>query len=102
MFVCEMFFANLLPQGRHRMDKHIIVGVHVIDRNAHAVTVQSIFTEYGCQIKTRIGLHDVHEDYCAPNGLILLEMLDTPETCQLINDLQIVEGIDVQTMVFEH
>ena len=84
------------------MDKHIIVGVHVIDRTAHAVTVQRIFTEYGCQIKTRIGLHDVHEAYCAPNGLILLEMLDTPETCQMIDQLQRVEGIDAQTMIFEH
>ena len=84
------------------MDKHIIVGVHVIDRNAHAGAVQRVFTEYGCQIKTRIGLHDVHEGYCSPNGLIVLEMLDTPETCQMIDALQKLEGIDTQTMVFDH
>ena len=84
------------------MDKHIIVGVHVVERTAHAGAVQRIFTEYGCQIKTRIGLHDVHEDYCSPNGLIILEMLDTPETCQMIDALQQEEGVDTQTMVFDH
>lgn len=84
------------------MDKHIIVGIHVIDRNAHAATVQRVFTEYGCQIKTRIGLHDVHENYCSPNGLILLEMLDLPETQQMLDALKALEGLDVQTMVFEH
>ena len=84
------------------MDKHIIVGVHVVDRNAHAGAVQNILTEYGCQIKTRIGLHDVHEDYCSSNGLIILEMIDAKETCQMIDALQKFEGIDTQTMVFEH
>jgi hypothetical protein len=84
------------------MDKHIIVGIHVIDRNAHAVTAQSIFTEYDCQIKTRIGLHDVHDEYCSPNGLILLEMLDMPETYEMIGKLQTLEGIDLQTIEFDH
>ena len=84
------------------MEKHIIVGVHVIDRNAHAGTVQHIFTEYGCQIKTRIGLHDVHDDYCSPNGLILLEMIDMPETVEMIEKLQALEGVDLQLMEFDH
>lgn len=84
------------------MDKHIIVGVHVVDRNVHAVTVQRLFTEYGCQIKTRIGLHDVHDDYCSPNGLILLEMIDMPETYEMIKQLQALEGVDLQTIEFEH
>ena len=84
------------------MDKHIIVGVHVVDHNVHAVTVQRLFTEYGCQIKTRIGLHDVHDDYCSPNGLILLEMIDMPETYEMIKQLQALEGVDLQTIEFEH
>ena len=32
------------------MDKHIIVGVHIVDREAHAPMVQEIFTKYGAQI----------------------------------------------------
>jgi len=84
------------------MDKHIIIGVHVVGRNQHAVDVQRVFTEYGCQIKTRIGLHDLHEEFCSPNGLILLEAIDAPETVRLIDSLMSLQGIDVQTMEFEH
>ena len=39
-------------------DQHIILGVHITDRLKNAVEVQKVFTEYGCNIKTRIGLHD--------------------------------------------
>lgn len=81
------------------MDKHIIVGVHIVDREAHAPAAQEIFTKYGAQINARLGLHD---RVCATNGLILLEMLDTPETCKMIEELTAIGGIDIQTMVFEH
>ena len=81
------------------MDKHIIVGVHIAQREVHAVVVQQVFTEYGKQIGTRLGLHDT---VCASNGLVLLEMLDTPETCKMIDALSAIEGVDVQTMVFAH
>lgn len=84
------------------MDNHVIIGVHVVGRNEHAADVQRVFTEYGCQIKTRIGLHDVHEDFCSPNGLILLEAIDAPETVQLIDALKSLQGIDVKTMEFAH
>ena len=81
------------------MDKHVIVGVHIMDREAHAPTVQLIFTKYGAQINTRLGLHD---SINPANGLILLELTDTSETCQMIEALQAMEGIDCQTLVFEH
>jgi hypothetical protein len=84
------------------MDKHIIVGVHMVNRTSHSATVQSIFTEYGCQIKTRIGLHDVHDDYCSPNGLILLEVIDMPETYEMIEKLQALDGVDLQKIEFDH
>ena len=69
------------------MDKHIIVGVHIVDREIHAEKVQRVFTKFGDQIRTRLGLHD---EVCPSNGLILLEMADTPETLRMIEE---VEGI---------
>ena len=84
------------------MDKHIIVGVHVVGRNEHAQELQHLFTEYGCQIRTRIGLHDVHDDFCSPNGLIVLESVEAPETYAMIEQLKDLEGVDVQTMEFAH
>ncbi len=81
------------------MDKHIIVGVHIVDRERHAPIVQEIFTQFGAQIRTRLGLHD---DVCPTNGLILLEMADTPESCEMIAAVESIEGVDVAQMVFEH
>ena len=81
------------------MDKHIIVGVHIVDREAHAPHVQKIFTKFGSQINTRLGLHD---SINPANGLILLELNDTPETCEMIDELKAMQGIDCQSLVFEH
>ena len=55
--------------------EHIIVGIHVTDRMKNASDVQKIFTEYGCNIKTRLGLHEVQGTFCAGGGIVLLEMV---------------------------
>ena len=81
------------------MDKHIITGVHIVDREAHASKVQEVFTKYGSQINTRLGLHDTIN---SSNGLILLEMADTPKAYQMIKDIEAIDGVDCQTMIFEH
>jgi hypothetical protein len=83
--------------------KHCIVGVHITDRVKKAGEVQKTLTEYGCNIKTRIGLHDVREDYCSTSGVILLEILGGDAVCsELRSRLSAIEGVQVQTMVFEH
>ena len=83
--------------------RHIILGVHITDRVQHVPPVQDLFTEHGCSIKTRLGLHTVSEDFCSPNGLILLEMAG-PEgpIFELVDKLKAIQGVDVQKMVFEH
>jgi hypothetical protein len=87
------------------MDKkrHIVLGIHIAGRMQHVPGVQELFTEYGCSIKTRLGLHDVAEGYCSPNGLILLEMAgDETPVFELARKLKAIEGLDVQQMIFEH
>ena len=81
------------------MAKHIIVGVHIVERKEHAEPVQHVFTRYGAQISTRLGLHDTINP---ENGLIILEMEDSPETSKMIEEISAIEGVDVQSMTFEH
>lgn len=81
------------------MNDHIIVGIHITNRERHAQQVQSVLTKYGEHIKTRLGLHD---DVCSENGLILLEMKDTPESSQMIEHLIAYDGVDLQKMIFHH
>jgi len=87
------------------MDKrrHIILGVHITGRVQHVPRVQDLFTEYGCSIKTRLGLHEASDNVCSPNGLILLEMAgaETP-IFELAHKLEAIEGVEVQRMIFEH
>ena len=83
------------------MSCHFIVGVHVTDHTKHAGEVQKVFTEYACHIRTRLGLHEVSEQVCSPNGLILLEVLCDEPTCQKLTDrLKAISGVEVQHMAF--
>ncbi len=84
-------------------EKHLILGVHITDRVHHASQVQDVLTKYGCQIKTRIGLHDVDEASCSPNGLLLLEMFGDHSVCaEAAAKLNMIEGVEVQQMLFDH
>jgi hypothetical protein len=85
------------------MEDHVIFGVHVFDRMKKVPTVQSLLSEYGCSIKTRIGLHHVDENKCSPEGLILLEMFGSPADYEeLAAKLTALGGVEVQKMVFSH
>lgn len=82
---------------------HLIFGVHVTNRATQAGRVQELLSEYGCNIKTRIGLHHVDDNVCSPRGLILLEMHGDDATCrELGKKLSTLEGVDVKEMIFEH
>ena len=83
--------------------KHVILGVHINDRIREVQFVQQAFTDYGCYIKTRVGLHQVNDQVCSPRGLILLEMYgDESKSKELAERLAKIEGVEVQQMVFEH
>jgi hypothetical protein len=85
------------------MDKHIVVGVHITERVKHASEVQKVFTEFGCQIRTRLGLHEADKKVCSPNGLILLDMVDDDaQVASLKAKLTDIDGVEVQSMVFDH
>lgn len=84
-------------------NNHIIFGVHITDRIKHVKGVQELFTEYGCNIKTRLGLHEVDGKSCSPNGLLILELVGEMPTCQqLANKLNALEGVEVKQMIFDH
>ena len=85
------------------MDFHYILGIHAKNRVLQAGKVQEFLTEYGCSIRTRIGLHHVATDQCAADGVILLELFGDEATCrELQSKLESVAGVEVKTMIFEH
>ena len=48
--------------------------IKIDHRSTEAVKVQSVLTKYGCNIKVRLGLHEVSNDFCSNDGLIVLEV----------------------------
>ncbi len=51
-----------------------VVLVKIDHRSAEATKVQDILTQYGCNIKVRLGLHEVSKEFCANDGLVILEV----------------------------
>lgn len=79
--------------------KRIILGVHVAQRTRHTTQVQKVLTQFGCSIRTRLGLHETGESFCSPNGLILLEVVS--RAGELARALARIPGVVVKKMVFE-
>ncbi len=83
--------------------KHYILGVHITNRADLAGEVQDVFTEYGCNIKTRVGFHDLSETYSSPTGVIVLDMFGEEAVCEeMARKLAAIEGVGIQKMIFEH
>ena len=84
------------------MNEIWILGIQITDRVKEVADVQSILTKFGCTIKTRLGLHEVNDGFCARSGLILLELTgNREEFFKLENALLLVDGLQVKKMVFE-
>ena len=82
---------------------HVILGIHVTDRMRHAAEVQKVFTDYGSNIKTRRGLHEVAGAACAAGGVVILEVIGGEEVrAGMVARLGGIEGIEVKEMVFGH
>jgi hypothetical protein len=85
------------------MEQHIIMGIHITDRIKHVSAVQALLTEYGCYIKTRLGLHEASKQVCSTNGLVILELIDDAAMAEeFAGKLSALEGVEVQKMVFDH
>lgn len=61
-----------------------VIMIKIDHRSAEAAKVQQILTEYGCNIKVRLGLHEVTKEFCANDGLIILEVEGSPEELNTI------------------
>ncbi|MGO9311982.1 MAG: hypothetical protein ACLQBD_29095 [Syntrophobacteraceae bacterium] len=84
------------------MAKRIILGVQVTNRVENILDVQKILTEYGCNIKTRLGLHEITESHCSNVGLLILETYgNEADILQMEAKLKKMNGLTVKKMVFQ-
>lgn len=84
------------------MEKVSIMGIKIGDRVNNSKGVQEVLSNYGCSIKTRLGLHDVSGNDCARSGLIILELVgESSKWDELKAKLEELNGIEVQEMKFD-
>jgi hypothetical protein len=84
------------------MTKRIVLGIQVTNRVEKVPDVQKILTDYGCNIRTRLGLHEVSKSVCSALGLLLLDTYgDEADILEMEKKLKKVKGLVVKKMTFE-
>lgn len=76
------------------MSCYYIIGIRLDNRTHNAVKFQEVLTKNGCRIKTRLGLHEVSDNTCANDEIIVLQPYGTKEDVEaLVKELNSVEGV---------
>jgi hypothetical protein len=78
------------------MSNYDIMAVVVNHRTSRSSELQSVLTQFGCNIKVRLGLHEAGAS-CSDEGLVLLQLCgEEKEIDGLHNALNKVSGIRAQ------
>lgn len=78
-----------------------IILVQVTDRLKNVPAVQAVLSEHGCNIKTRLGLHDVADKKCSGTGLLILETIGAAKEIEAFHGkLKKIKGLKVKKVTF--
>ena len=71
-------------------------------RKDAAVKVQQILTAWGCNIKTRLGIHDGVLENCSDTGLLILELVGKAEdNKEIARKVALFPGVSSQLVELE-
>jgi len=79
------------------MKKEIVI-ISITKRLEDAVPVQTVLTEFGCSIKTRLGLHDVVPGACINTGIVILEIINPKDAKAMTAKLKKIKGVNVKAI----
>ena len=80
------------------MEKTVLL-VLVNGRKESAVTIQKVLTDWGCTIKTRLGIHEGVLDSCTDSGLLVLDIVGEKEKNEeMTRKLNLVKGVKAETV----
>ncbi len=76
-----------------------LVAIKIDQREDAATAVQKELTAFGCNIKVRLGLHDLPEGACDPAGLIVLQVVAIEsELSGFLSGLNGIEGVSAKSL----
>lgn len=77
-----------------------LVAIKIEHREDLSAAVQSILSEFGCNIKVRLGLHEIAEGACSPTGLIILQVSAADnELNSFLDKLNKLEDVTAKSLV---
>lgn len=80
------------------MASYSLIGLIINHRRKNAVEVQHVLTQYGCNIKMRLGLHEA-DNVCSEEGLVILQLAGSDkENAELENALNALDGVTAKMM----
>lgn len=75
------------------MEKTVLL-VLLNNRKQTAITFQKILTDWGCMVKTRLGIHDGVLNKCSNSGLVILDIVGQKKKLnEMTRKLNLVKGI---------
>jgi hypothetical protein len=78
-----------------------IVLIKIDHRSQEASLVQEILTEYGCNIKVRLGLHEASNEFCAQDGMVILHVEGRQEELSsMLEKLNAIDFVQAKLMEF--
>jgi len=78
-----------------------IAAIKINGREAKASIVQEILTKYGCNIRTRIGFHEVNEDQCSMDGILILQLFGKDAEIQaMLGEINKLDGVSSKLIEF--
>lgn len=78
---------------------YYVIAVRVDHRTSNAAKVQDILTKHGCNIRTRVGLHEISEDNCSEDGFIILQACgEAPTIKAMMAEFEGLDGVRAQLM----
>ena len=79
-----------------------IMGIMITDRIKDATELQKVLTEYGCLIKTRLGLHEVSNNTGSKKGLLVLEVIGKKSEWEKFEfAVKSLDGVELKYMDFD-
>lgn len=71
-----------------------IMAIRINGKISQAPGVQEVLTRYGCNIKTRVGFHEVNEDQCSMDGILILQLFGQESEIQaMFDELKQLDGV---------
>lgn len=81
------------------MNCYYIIGLRVDHRRSNALNLQKTLTEFGCNIRLRVGLHETSEEFCSDDGVIMLQACGDKETIdRMVASFNALEGVSAKMM----